>query len=341
MASLTPLLRNASSECAFQGEPDIYGFGIRLGIYLQWTSVLIVRTFKLRGRASLAKSYVIFIFAIFVALLFMTANATPSTEINKSSDDADKGPYAVEVMILAYIIFGGVYIVLLTGNDPMPIQRFDVDTVTRLCRQFVFWCVLTAASVYYIWFWLDGIQGSGFLKAPEGCGTYGFLFAKVSLSNQSVKTFFAFCSILVTIGWVWGFAVYCLAVAPCNYPVRNESRLARAIRYLRRFNRSLSQSEDLERNARREKVQRIVKVLVPYLRVFSLVYSITGIELTLYWNGVRGVYDVNSTGQLIPLTIGLCGLVQTLYIPTLEWLMKKFGNGWTRAEQIDLETAST
>ncbi|RTE81890.1 hypothetical protein BHE90_003606 [Fusarium euwallaceae] len=288
MASLTPLLRNASSECAFQGEPDIYGFGIRLGIYLQWTSVLIVRTFKLRGRASLAKSYVIFIFAIFVALLFMTANATPSTEINKSSDDEEKGPYAVEVMILAYIIFGGVYIVLLTGNDPMPIQRFDVDTVTRLCRQFVFWCVLTAASVYYIWFWLDGIQGSGFLKAPEKCGTYGFLFAKVSLSNQSP-----------------------------------------------------SQSEDLERNARREKVQRIVKVLVPYLRVFSLVYSITGIELTLYWNGVRGVYDVNSTGQLIPLTIGLCGLVQTLYIPTLEWLMKKFGNGWTRAEQIDLETAST
>ena len=47
-------------------------------------------------------------------------------------------------------------------------------------------------------------------------------------------------------------------------------------------------------------------------------YSITGIELTLYWNGVGGVYDVNSTGQLIPLTIGLCGLVQTLYVLTIE-----------------------
>ncbi|RSL65926.1 hypothetical protein CEP54_004020 [Fusarium duplospermum] len=196
MASLTPFLRDAPNECAFQGEPDIYGFGIRLGIYLQWTSVLIVRTFKLRGRASLAKSYVIFIFAIFVALLFMTANATPSTEINKSSEDTPKGPYAVEVMILAYIIFGGVYIVLLTGNDPMPIQRFDVDTVTRLCRQFVFWCVLTAASVYYIWFWLDGINDRGFLETPGGCGTYGFLFAKVSLYNQSVKTFFAFLQTL-------------------------------------------------------------------------------------------------------------------------------------------------
>jgi hypothetical protein len=61
----------------------------------------------------LAKSYVIFIFAIFIALLFMTANTAPSTE------DTPKGPYAVEVMILAYIIFGGVYIVLLTGNDPI------------------------------------------------------------------------------------------------------------------------------------------------------------------------------------------------------------------------------
>ncbi|UPL00574.1 hypothetical protein LCI18_011508 [Fusarium solani-melongenae] len=184
MAALTPSLRDSSNKCAFQGEPDIYGFGIRLGIYLQWTSVLIVRTFKLRGRASLAKSYVIFIFAIFIALLFMTANAAPSTGADRSSEDAPKGSYTVEVMILAYIIFGGVYIVLLTGNDPMPIKSFDVDTVTRLCRQFVFWCVLTAASVYYIWFWLDGIQGSGFLKPPEGCGTYGFLFAKVSLYNQ-------------------------------------------------------------------------------------------------------------------------------------------------------------
>lgn len=250
MAAFTPFRRNAPSECAFQGEPDIYGFGIRLGIYLQWTSVLIVRTFKLRGRASLAKSYVIFIFAFFVALLFMTANTAPSTE------DARKSPYAVEVIILAYIVFGGVYIVLLTGNDPMPIQSFDVDTVTRLCRQFVFWCVLTAASVYYIWFWLDGIQSSGFLETPGGCGTYGFLFAKVSLYDSSVKTFFAFCSIVVTIGWVWGFAVYCLAVAPCNYPIRNESRLARAIRYLRKFNRTHSQSKEVERNARREKVQR-------------------------------------------------------------------------------------
>lgn len=61
-----------------------------------------------------------------------------------------------------------------------------------------------------------------------------------------------------------------------------------------------------------------MKILVPCLRVFSLVYSITGIELTLYWNGVEGVYDVNSTGQLFPLTIGLCGLVQILYVPTLE-----------------------
>ncbi|KAJ4328355.1 hypothetical protein N0V84_001226 [Fusarium piperis] len=255
MAASAPFPQDAGL-CAFQGEPDIYGFGIRLGIYLQWTSVLIVRTFKLRGRASLAKSYVIFIFAIYIALLFMTANTAPSTEADESSEDAPKRPYAVEVMILAYIIFGGVYIVLLTGNDPMPIQRFDVDTVLRLCRQFVFWCVLTAASVYYIWFWLDGIQDGGFLPTPGECGTYGFIFAKVSLYDSSVKNFLAFCSILVTIGWVWGFAVYCLAVAPCNFPMRNESRLARAVKSLQRFNRTPSQSKDSKLNARREKVQR-------------------------------------------------------------------------------------
>lgn len=51
-------------------------------------------------------------------------------------------------------------------------------------------------------------------------------------------------------------------------------------------------------------------VLLKILPAFAFVYSITAIELTLRWNKIDGVYDVRSTGQLIPLIIGLTGMVK-------------------------------
>lgn len=46
---------------------------------------------------------------------------------------------------------------------------------------------------------------------------------------------------------------------------------------------------------------------------FCLVFPILGIELTLKWNSVTGVYGVRSIGQLIPFVTGLAGLVQVVY----------------------------
>jgi hypothetical protein len=47
-----------------------------------------------------------------------------------------------------------------------------------------------------------------------------------------------------------------------------------------------------------------------------LVYSVIGIEMTLYWNSIRDVYTINTTGQLIPFVIGLVGLAKVIYEPT-------------------------
>jgi hypothetical protein len=53
----------------------------------------------------------------------------------------------------------------------------------------------------------------------------------------------------------------------------------------------------------------------PELSVLSLIYSVLGIELTLYWNHIRDVYTINTTGQLIPFVIGLAGLAKVIYEP--------------------------
>jgi hypothetical protein len=42
------------------------------------------------------------------------------------------------------------------------------------------------------------------------------------------------------------------------------------------------------------------------------VFSVIGIELTIYWNAVEGSYDIGSTGQLIPFVIGILTTVKVL-----------------------------
>lgn len=45
---------------------------------------------------------------------------------------------------------------------------------------------------------------------------------------------------------------------------------------------------------------------------FLIVLMIIAIELTLAFNSISGVYEIKSTGQLIPFIIGVCGLWSTI-----------------------------
>jgi hypothetical protein len=51
-----------------------------------------------------------------------------------------------------------------------------------------------------------------------------------------------------------------------------------------------------------------------------IIYSILAIEITLGWNNVTGVNEVSSTGQFIPLFIGLVGLGRSILAAALEHL---------------------
>lgn len=50
------------------------------------------------------------------------------------------------------------------------------------------------------------------------------------------------------------------------------------------------------------------------LQVYSSLHSsVVAIELTLIWNHAQGVYNISSTGQLIPFIVGLADLLKTLF----------------------------
>lgn len=49
-----------------------------------------------------------------------------------------------------------------------------------------------------------------------------------------------------------------------------------------------------------------------------LAFSIAGTELTLYWNGITGVYSLAGTGQLVPLLVGVGALLKAFYFAWAE-----------------------
>ena len=48
---------------------------------------------------------------------------------------------------------------------------------------------------------------------------------------------------------------------------------------------------------------------------------VLAIELSLYWNSISGVTNMGQVGQLVPLVVGIGGLVKVLWV----WL-KREGN---------------
>lgn len=81
------------SECGFEGNPDTYGLGVRLGAYLSWASITIASTFFPSARKDLLDALVIFSIAFFAAIIM---------------ESLDPETYTVELIVMGYIFFGGI-----------------------------------------------------------------------------------------------------------------------------------------------------------------------------------------------------------------------------------------
>jgi len=183
---ISEILHKRDETCIVDGNPDLYGLGIRAGIYCQWISACLVHGLDLDGRDGLMEAYIVFLIALTIAILVTTARSYPT--------------HAFEIFLLTCIIFGGTYTVIVTGyrkSNMLQDFRRGAKKEYRV-RAWITMAILSAVGIYCSWFWLRGLYGS---SIDTRCGTYGFLFVKVSLFNPSVSKFFAFLSIFMTIGY--------------------------------------------------------------------------------------------------------------------------------------------
>lgn len=86
-------MATSSQDCGFKGNSDIYGLGIRLGIYLQWITSKVAVYFHLEGSNDLSAAYFIFSIALQLALYVLTFQ---------------HDTYTIEAVIIFYIYYGGL-----------------------------------------------------------------------------------------------------------------------------------------------------------------------------------------------------------------------------------------
>lgn len=150
--------------CGFEGNSDIYGLGIRLGIYLQWISSCITfhGRFDSRWPTNLVGVSVIFEIAIFVATLVLVA-------------DSGSAVYGVEIMLMTLIFFGDFYFVQVAAV----LSYRNFTGMFSLAGLALRLALCFAVLSFSVWFWFPGFDR--FLQTP--CGSYIFLFAKVPIDG--------------------------------------------------------------------------------------------------------------------------------------------------------------
>ena len=146
--------------CGFVGSSDIYGIGIRIGYYAQAFSIWVANFFVLREARALRAVNALFMFAMCIGLIFMSA--TPSQT------------YSVEAYIMIQIILVVWYVGTL---DLSKYSRkhwkfnFERSVITNGC--------FVGMIVYNVWYWWVGLDVM--LKTP--CGSFGYFLSKVALDG--------------------------------------------------------------------------------------------------------------------------------------------------------------
>ena len=171
--------------CAYKGNPDLYGFGIRLGLYLQWTASVISKAWtpSYDSLRDLLDADAIFLLAIFVA------TAVYSAGVLEPAHDVD-------ILILLHMFFADVYCVMVEiaskDNKITPVSAWG-SRYRAL--------VVTGMSAYAVWFWFRGLD----TLPTSPCGSVAFLFAKVVLKGK-VRFFFQVMAAINLAFWsVFGF----------------------------------------------------------------------------------------------------------------------------------------
>lgn len=165
------------ATCGFDGNPDMYGLGIRIGFYLQWYGGISASLIAKSEVPGMRISSGLFIAATFLALVIETARGTSALKV-------------AEIYVILLLTFGGyvayvpIYLWrLATGcNASWDPSRYPRVHPSSMYSNLNF-LLIFAVSSFQIWFWVTQVPQ----LAAQDCQEFGFFFAKIRLNEKAFQ----------------------------------------------------------------------------------------------------------------------------------------------------------
>ncbi|UKZ74938.1 hypothetical protein TrVFT333_002608 [Trichoderma virens FT-333] len=143
----------ADTQCP-PGNPDLYGIGVRVGLYTQWVATLLATLFDPKMESTYRNANLIIQWSIFLGLCTQSR----------------RGDSVIGAVVTQYLLFGSLS--SLTGDGISYFSHFS--GIFRL----VFYL---AVSSYGCWFWFTGIDK----MSQPGCPEIAFLKTLASTDGSA------------------------------------------------------------------------------------------------------------------------------------------------------------
>ncbi|KAF3938591.1 hypothetical protein ABW19_dt0210459 [Dactylella cylindrospora] len=280
---------NSTTTCGFVGNQDVYGLGIRVGIYLQAMAVTIA-SFSgqtlLQRKLSLGTA--MFQLALLIGLSLLTATLK----------DLQAVEAAITCLLALISCLGSPVdlreVIQRPLADPAELRRWMIKSAFWLVNHLM----KAALFCYSLWFWYVGLD-----KLPHSvsCTTYAFFFARVDMYSWFRFLGRIYITLLVLELLYLEISIL-IAVVGAEKLKQVLGKLLPLVTYTR-------PSEPRPRGS------RLARAIPGLLYTFILLFILLSVELMIRWNGITGVSDLSNVGQLIALFAG-CGGIATL---VLEW----------------------
>lgn len=283
LAFATPTLKlniEKRERCGFDGDDNTYGLGIRIGIYLQWITSSIAYNFLPKEAETMRGVNNCFQAAMFAGLLFIT--------ITKGSE-----LYAVEAFMMLIFCMGGV----CSGDSPTEAgeekQKNYSNYGASTLGSFIRFLLGVGFCAYGVWFSFKGMDN---MQHPP-CSTFAFFLVRVNLYGW----FRTFWKVMFTLGAV-AYAAIIIVGSP-DLIVKYWKFLL--MRPARRGSGVPSQTGGSDPKNDDTPVRITLST--------ALILFIVSVEMMVRWNHIQGVNSLGSTGQLLPLIIGVGGMFRVIH----------------------------
>ena len=157
-----PTYNNTLCDSGFIGNSDVYGVGVRSGLYIQWVSSIVANHLLREESTALMNTYLIFHIALWITIAVLTFQKTCT--------------FFVEIVLLYYLVYGGYFSVFIRPNmgyfEPMD---------SHWSNMVLFLHYFTTLT-HVVWFTFFGRHS--FPNMP--CGTTIFFFGPVEDASIDV-----------------------------------------------------------------------------------------------------------------------------------------------------------